>query len=99
MEQEINHVVQNVVLQQLFRLAQNNLAPVQVKAMAHLKINEIKEWLEQRQGKNADEMQQAQIHFLLKEIQRFESNPEEFKTGKILKAPAGSPIGQDIRCN
>lgn len=94
---EVQRVVEDMVLVHLMALAANEDASEQVKAVACLKIDELKNWLEANSKNLKTEPQQAHYLLALRKISQFEKEPEKFKKPELLSPPAGSPIG--MRCN
>ncbi|WP_420153783.1 zinc-dependent metalloprotease [Siphonobacter sp.] len=88
---EVQRVVNGAVLDQLIQLAANKDAANQVRAVATLKLQELKAWL----GKTTtnDVNQKAQYQFALAQIQQFESSPETVVITPPSKEPDGAPIG------
>ncbi len=93
LDAEINRVVNNVVLHDLMSLAANQSASYQVRAIALLKLDELKKWLKVELKETMDAGQKA--HFLQSatEIGHFQKNPEKFYFTRPMQIPAGSPIG------
>ncbi len=75
----------------LSKLALNKEASVQTKAIASLKLDQLKAWLATRQS--TDESWKAHYAFIAKQISSLQDNPEEFKSDNLLPAPPGAPIG------
>lgn len=96
---EVNRTVENVVLQNLFKLATRKEAPAQVKAITTLKIGELKNWIRNQLNTNPDDLEEAHLKYALLEIEKFEEDPQEYESIDALEPPAGSPIGHDLRCN
>ncbi|MEL7001329.1 MAG: zinc-dependent metalloprotease, partial [Bacteroidota bacterium] len=95
---EIQRTVNDVVLMNLMHLASNSSSGNQVKAIALLKIDELKKWL--NANKNiTDTNQKAHFMKALRDISEFESNPGKYKLQVPLAPPAGSPIGSGLMCN
>jgi hypothetical protein len=94
---EINRVVDGSVLSHLFSLALNQHASNQVRAIALLKIRELKAWLTREMKRTADEAQQAHFAFASSVIKTFEENPKDLNIAFPVDSPAGPPIG-DFDC-
>ena len=90
---EIQRTVDNVVLYRLMSLAANQGASGQVRAVAFMKLDELKNWLKEQLGKTEDENQKAHYFFAISQIQQFQKNPKEINTTKPASPPAGAPIG------
>ena len=93
---EIQRVVNNVVLYHLMVLAANEKAVPQVRAIAFLKLDELKTWLTTSKPKiKKDPNQFAEYVFAISQISQFQENPEKLRISKPGDPPAGSPIGAD----
>jgi hypothetical protein len=85
--------VDDVVLYQLMSLANNNTASTQARAIATLKIADLKGWLTSH--KPTDEGQKAHFAFALSQIRMFEQDPKQLNLTRPADPPDGSPIGDD----
>ena len=92
---EIQRVVNNQVLDQLMKLAANAEAAAQVRAMAWMKIDDLKNWLAAANKQTADEGMKAHYLFAAAQINQFQSNPQEAHFSTPLTPPAGQPIGME----
>ena len=90
---EIRRVVDNVVLHNLMSLSANEEAATQVRAIASLRLDELKTWLRKRVKKTKDESQRAHYYFAIAQISRFQEDPERMHLTKPVEPPAGPPIG------
>lgn len=90
---EIQRVVDSVVLYHLISLAANKDASEQARAIAFLKLNELKHWLTEQVKQTTDESQRGHYLFALSQINRFQEKPTEVNITKPVEAPAGPPIG------
>lgn len=87
---EVQQAVNYQVLLQLIKLAETESATAKVKAVTNLKVDELKDWLSNKDG--------AMHQQMLREIENYGKNPEEYKTKlNVPKIPDGSPIGS-FRC-
>jgi hypothetical protein len=84
-ENEIQHTIQYVTLQQLFSLALNNNTIPQIKGIVHSTIDILYSKLEIKQDTFSKQ--------LLREISNFREDPEEFNRIIPPVIPDGSPIG------
>lgn len=75
----------------LSKLALNEEASVQAKAITLLKLDQLKAWLTTKQP--TDESWKAHYAFLVKQISSLQEDPEEFKQDNLLPTPPGAPIG------
>jgi hypothetical protein len=88
---DVQRVVEDVLLYHLMALASDDKAADQVRAVADLKIAELKKWLKEQRP--ADENQHAHVHFAMSRIENFEKKPEQPTLSKPLELPPGQPIG------
>lgn len=91
---EIQRSVDNVVLNNLMTLATNNEASEQVRAIAYLKIDELKNWINSKTKSVKDESEKAHYIYALSQIKQFEENPVKFKIPAPVAPPPGDPIGE-----
>jgi len=89
---EIGRVVDTLVLHGLMRLASDENTPASVRSIAYLKLDELKDWLEERAGSTADEAYRAHYLFAAEQIELYQENPGAVKLTKPLEAPQGPPI-------
>jgi len=75
----------------LSKLALSKDASVQTRAIATLKMNQLKLWLDSKVS--TDEEWRAYNSYLSQQINKFQQEPEEFKQESLLAAPPGQPIG------
>ncbi|MDT0551714.1 zinc-dependent metalloprotease [Urechidicola vernalis] len=87
---ELQNVVNNQVLNQLFYLAANDRTYFQVQAIVNFKIDEIEGLLKSSSATGVQKMYNAELQ---KMIKNFKSNPSKFKRVSAPKIPDGSPIG------
>lgn len=88
---EIQRAVDDVVLKRLLGLASNKDATTQVRAIAFLKIENLKKWLSTQP--TSDENQAAHFFFAKNLIEQFQKEPSKFEIADPPEAPAGAPIG------
>ena len=94
-EAEIQSTVDNVVLDDLMRLAANEQASAQVRAMASLKLRDLRDWLNAALRARPEESRRALFAFAAAEIEHFERDPKSFSVPVPLEPPPGQPIGED----
>jgi hypothetical protein len=92
---DIQRVVDNVVLTQLFGLITNERALTQVRAVASLKLTELQEWMTKQARSTKDESQRAHLTFALSQIEQFKKSPKEFQLPRLADPPPGQPIGDE----
>ncbi|MEE8122351.1 MAG: zinc-dependent metalloprotease, partial [Anaerolineales bacterium] len=88
---EIQRVVNNVVVYYMMSLGANENSATQVRAVALLKLEELKNWLKKKVSKTKDESQRAHFAFAILQIERFLENPTKVTYAK----PAEPPFGPD----
>jgi hypothetical protein len=93
---EIQRVVDNVLLNNLMRLVVDDKAASSVRAIASLKLDELKNWLSEKINSLEDERQKAHYFQAAWQIKLFQDNPDKIKLAEPLKPPQGAPIGM---CN
>jgi Met-zincin/Domain of unknown function (DUF5117) len=86
-------VVDNTVLFDLMSLAVDETAAAQVRAVASLKIDELKQWLSNQVENATDESRRAQLTFAISQIERFQKDPKQLNLTKPPEPPPGQPIG------
>jgi Met-zincin/Domain of unknown function (DUF5117) len=91
----IQQTVDSVVLEHLMALAADAHATTQTRAIALLKLDELKNWAAARAKSATDEDRRAELFFLRLQIERFEKNPNTAPMGNPPPPPEGDPIGQD----
>ncbi len=91
-EGAVQMAIDNAMFTSLARLALSNDASSPVKAIATLKLQQLKVWLISRTA-STDEEWKAFYAYLAAQIGTIESSPEEFKIDSLLPAPPGMPIG------
>lgn len=89
---EIQRVVDNLVLYYLMKLATNEDAAAQVRSIAYLKLDKLKEWLHGQVRSTKDERQRAHYLYAVSQISLFQDNPDKVKLPTPLTPPKGPPI-------
>ncbi len=90
--QELQNVVNDQVLNQLFYLAANENTYMQVNATVNAKLSEITTLLKAKKSNGIQKMYDAEM---IKSIESFKKNPSKFKKKNVPKIPDGSPIGME----
>jgi hypothetical protein len=91
----IRRTVDSVVLDLLMSLAGNAKAAPQVRAVALLKLDELKNWTSIAFKATSDESRRAQLFFAERQIDCFEKNPTAVGIPSPPTPPPGDPIGAD----
>ena len=84
--------VDNAMFSSLAKLALSKDASAPVKAIATLKLQQLKVWLITRTATTEEEWK-AFYSYLTAQIGAMEANPEQFKSEMLLPPPPGMPIG------
>jgi hypothetical protein len=90
---EIANTVDNVVLYDLMALSANEHASGEVRAVAALKLDGLRDWLDSRKGEKQMISDQAHSFFALHEIELFEKDPKHIDLTMPAEPPDGPPIG------
>ncbi len=90
---EIQHTVNTVVLADLMALAANERASNQVRAIASLKLEQLKTWVTSQSRLAADENRRAFLFYSLGQIKRFQDDPKKMNLTPPQAPPDGQPIG------
>jgi hypothetical protein len=90
-EAEVARTIDNVVLYRLMQLAQDSQASEQARALAYLKLDELRNWLLSRS--QADTAGSAHAVYAAAQIKRYEDDPKQITVDKPADPPDGSPIG------
>ena len=90
-EGAIQMSIDNALFTNLVKLALNKDASAPTRAIATLKLDQLKSWLQSKS--TSDEEWKAFNAYLVKQIDQFQDDPDEYKEEKILDAPPGAPIG------
>jgi len=76
-------------------LAANDRAANQVRAIASLKLDQLKTWLGTQRRLTTDESQLAFISYGFEQIKRFQEDPKKMNLTSPQAPPDGQPIGAD----
>jgi hypothetical protein len=87
---ETGRAIDNVLLYRLMLLASNAQASEQAKAIAWLKLDDLRKWALTAPAK--DTAQRAHYIFAAAEIKRFQDDPRQIGVNKPAEAPDGPPI-------
>jgi Met-zincin/Domain of unknown function (DUF5117) len=87
--EEIATSVDDVVLYDLMALSANDHASEEVRAIASLKLHELKDWLKAPPVIS----NQAHIFFATRQIELFEKDPKRINLSPPVEPPDGPPIG------
>jgi hypothetical protein len=91
----VQMTVNYVWLTNLAKLALSKDASAQARAVAFLKIDQLKVWLTNKVVQTADESWKAHYGYLIIQIKKLQDNPDDFKQDNFLPAPPGMPIGEE----
>ena len=85
--------VNHALLNNLIKLSINPNASAQARAIASLKIDQLKMWLNEKAKATSAESWKAHYAYELGLINSFRENPEKYEAENLLPAPPGAPIG------
>jgi hypothetical protein len=91
----IQRTVNAVVLDHLITLASDDHASAQVRAVAALKLNELRKWIATQAPTAKDDAVRAQFFFAESQIEHFQKNPADVHLTAPAAPPDGDPIGSD----
>lgn len=90
----VQRSIADVALNDVMSLAANEHAATEVRAIALLKLTELKNWVTVQAPSAADEQQRAHLLFAAAQIRKFEQEPAQvLKPTDPLAPPPGAPIG------
>lgn len=92
-EGAVQMAIDHALFTNLAKLALNGDAAAPAKAIAMMKLDQLKIWLAQRAGIIADDEWKAFYNYLAKQVNNFQEDPDDFKATNLLPAPPGQPIG------
>ena len=92
---EISRVVDTVALYDLMSLAVNDRASAQARAIASLKLEELKKWGAGAQNGAKDSEERAHLYFAATQIAQFQKDPKLIPIPTPAQPPDGPPIGDD----
>ena len=76
-------------------LASGERASNQVRAIAELKLGQLKDWLAPQRMLARDENQRAFLSYAGEQIKRFQGDPKKMNLTRPADPPDGQPIGMD----
>ena len=92
---DIQRAVDNIVLNNLINLANDKNALQEARAIALMKLLNLKNNLVDKLQTEKNEKEIAHNKFAINRIEQFEKNPEKFIESESIQIPAGQPIGSD----
>jgi hypothetical protein len=92
---EISRVVDSAVLYNLMSLSASDKASVQSRAIASLKLDELKAWATRAQSTLKDPEERAHLYFAAHQIAQFQKDPRLIPVPAPAQPPDGPPIGDD----
>jgi hypothetical protein len=92
---EVARAVDRVALYDLMALAANERASDQVRAVASLKLEELKSWLANAQASAKDDAERAHFYLATTQIAQFQKDPKQISVAAPAEPPDGPPIGTD----
>lgn len=94
-EGQLQITANHALLNNLMKLALNNNASAQARAVASLKIDQLKNWLMEKARMATTENWKAHYAYELMLINAFRDDPKKYETENFLPPPPGQPIGQE----
>lgn len=94
-EGEIQRIVAKSTLEYLMALATGDGVHPQVSAIAFYQVGELQNFLKAERSKANGVSEKAYLTAMLRMIDKFQEEPDEFKKPAKLSPPDGSPIGTD----
>ena len=91
LEGAIQMATNNALLINLAKFSLHKEASSEVKAIAFLKLDELKNWLSLKA--TADEEWKAHYNYMIRQINSLLEKPSEYRVNKLLPPPPGMPIG------
>jgi hypothetical protein len=92
---EISRLVDSVVLYDLMSLVVSERASPQARAIASLKMEELRNWATGAQNGAKDGEERAHLYFAATQIAQFQKDPRLIPVPVPLQPPDGPPIGED----
>jgi hypothetical protein len=92
---ELRRTTDAALLYQLMSLANNSNASTESRAIATLKLYELRDWLAARVKQSKDESQKALQTFAISQIKLFETDPKQLNLTRPADPPDGPPIGDE----
>lgn len=93
-EGQLQMTANHALINSLIKLALNKDASAQARAVALLKVDQIKAWLTEKQKAVLPEAWKAHYAFEAMLISQFKDDPKQYATENLLQPPPGQPIGQ-----
>jgi hypothetical protein len=90
---EIQRVVDNALMYSMMRLAVEEETNPQVRAVAMLKLDELKNWLSVQAKSVKDGSQKAHYFYAVSQIKLFQVDPSKVEFAVASRPPPGAPIG------
>ena len=97
MSGEVARTVDEVVLYDLIGLAANERASTEARAIALLKLEQLKEWQKRNVGNTGarEEEQAAHLNWGMWQIEQYLKDPKQFQMTAPAEPPDGPPIGME----
>jgi hypothetical protein len=90
---QLQMVSNHALLTNLFKLISSNNASPQTRAIAALKVDQLKSWLTEKARTTSNESWKAHYAYQVGLINRFQEDADDFKAENLLSPPPGQPIG------
>lgn len=94
-EGQLQMIANHALINNLIKLTLNDNASAQARAVALLKVDQIKTWLTEKQKTVLSEEWRAHYAFETMLINQFKDDPKKYEAENLVQAPPGQPIGQE----
>ena len=94
--QQINWQTGLLTLHHMMDLARDDRASHQARAIIHIKILSLENWI--LESATVDQQEMAHNQFALNQINLYKNHPQSLSNPSVLEMPDGSPIGTDYDC-
>lgn len=95
-EGAVQNAINHVVLYQMMKLAADESASSQVRAVTNFKLESLREWMRnEAENRAKSEQRIASLLYGYRTLQQFKDKGEMFMPTEPLSPPPGSPIGND----
>jgi len=92
-EGAVQMAIDNALFTNLAKLSLSNDAAAPARAIARMKMDQLRAWVVAKSAVTVDEEWKAFYNYLSGQIAKLQNSPEEYKQENLLQAPPGQPIG------
>lgn len=93
-EGQLQMIANHALINNLIKLALHSDASAQARAVALLKVDQLKNWLTEKQKTDLSEGWRAHYSFEAMLISHFKDDPKQYQAENLVQPPPGQPIGQ-----